>query len=79
MRMLDEDGDRKVDRLTLYLTQAEAEELRDSLEGVLKGPRGNHAHIPSADFQKEVTIVIYDDGQLDEFDERSKRLILEDT
>ena len=80
MRMLDEISDRKLDRVTLYLTRAEAQELRDSLGSILVNPRGNHAHVSSQDYRKELTVCIYDDATLDEhgFNERSKKLIKED-
>jgi hypothetical protein len=80
MRILDEDKDQKVDRVTLYLTQSEAGELRDSLESILENPKDNHAHVSSADYQKEITVVVYDhnDTILQGFGERSKKLILED-
>lgn len=80
MRMLDEVSDRKLDRVTLYLTRAEAQELRDSLGSILANPRGNHAHVSSNDHQKELTVCVYDDATLDGygFNERSKKLIRED-
>ena len=77
MRILDQDNDRKLDRVTLYLTLAEAQELRDSLEAVIQQPRGNHAHIPDSAFDKEITVCIYDEA-LAGFDERSRRLIEHD-
>lgn len=78
--MLDEVSDRKLDRVTLYLTGAAAQELRDSLRSILANPRGNHAHVSSNDYQKERTVCIYDDATLDGhgFNERSKELIKED-
>jgi hypothetical protein len=78
MRLLDEDSNKKLDRVTLYLTRSEAEELRDDLERILANPRGNHAHLSSKDFRKEITICIYDDTMLNDFNERSKKLIKED-
>jgi len=78
MRLLDEDTDKAVDRVTIYLTQSEAEELRDSLLALLKEPRGNHSHVPSGDFQKEITVCIYSEDALSSFNERSQKLILND-
>jgi len=78
MRMLDETRDRSLSRITLLLTQAEAEELRDSLESVLRGGIGQHEHTPSEDFEKEITIALYDDAAIDSFNDRCRRLIKED-
>ena len=79
MRILDQDNDRSVNAVTLYLTKSEAAELRDSLEYILEDPVGRHEHTSSNDYAKEVTVCIYDPDHLTNFDERSKRLILEDS
>ena len=79
MRMLDLDDDKKLNRLILYLTKSEAKELRTSLDYIIEDPKQHHhEHIPSEDYQKEITICIYDEKNLEGFDERSKKLILED-
>jgi hypothetical protein len=79
MRILNRDIEAKVNEITLYLTKSEAEELRDSLIGLLTEKSvGNHRHIASSDYSKEVTVCLYTPGETAGFDERSKRLILED-
>jgi len=78
MRLLDEDRDTKLDRVTIYLTRPEAEELMSDLRMALANPKGHHAHISSEDFQKEITVCIYDNNLLGDFNERSKRLIKDD-
>ncbi|TVL96338.1 MAG: hypothetical protein CV087_23805 [Candidatus Brocadia sp. WS118] len=77
MRILDIDADKRIDRLTLYLTRHEAEELKNDLFQIIENPIQNHLHISSDDYKKELTICIYDEN-LRGFDERSKKLILED-
>lgn len=79
MRILDQENDRSVKMVTLYLTKSEAAELRDSLEHILADPFSRHEHTSSNDYTKEVTVCIYDPDHLAQFDERSKRLILEDS
>jgi hypothetical protein len=79
MRILDEQRDQGVSRSTILLTRAEAGELRDSIEAILKGDEGNHAHIPSEDFQKEITVALYDETNISTFNERCQRLIKEDS
>ena len=41
----------------LWLTLAEAAELRDALDDLVRDPRSDwHAHVSAADYQTEVTI-----------------------
>ena len=78
MRILDEDTDKSVSAVIIYLTQAEAAELRDSLEQILADPVGRHEHVSSSDNAKEITVCLYDVNKLEQFDMRSKKLIQED-
>lgn len=58
MRMLNEDNDKKFDRMTLYLTRIEAEELRDSWEALIVNPKQHHVHISTENYQKELTVCL---------------------
>ncbi len=79
MRILDEETDKPLSKITLFLTRPEAAELRDSLEGILyKGAPERHEHISSNDYLKEVTVCLYDTSSLENFNERSKKLIKDD-
>jgi len=78
MRILDETSDKSLKNLILYLTFNEASELRDSLDELLKKPLNNHAHISNENFQKEITVCIYDIDNLKGFNERSRKLIVND-
>jgi hypothetical protein len=78
MRILNEDNDKPVDQMQLFLTKDEAEEMIDSLKHLLEKPNGNHSHISNEDFQKEITVCIYDENDPDNmkwFDERTTNLI----
>jgi hypothetical protein len=77
MRILDEKRDNSVDRATILLTRSEAQELRDSLDLLLRDGKGQHAHVPDEDFKKEITIAIYTPENLDEFNQRYQKLIKE--
>jgi hypothetical protein len=79
MRILDQESDKSLNRITLYLTLSEASELRDSLISLLAERGKHHEHIPSSDFQKELTVSIYETQSIEAFDERSKRLLMNDT
>ena len=78
MRLLNDDSNKPLNCVTIYLTQSEAEQLRASVVSLLEDPYGNHSHISSSDFQKEVTVCIYSPESISTFDERSQRLILND-
>lgn len=75
MRILDEERDHSVDRATLLLTRIEAQELMDSLQSLLANGKGQHAHVPSEDYQKEMTVAIYDPSRTDGFNLRCQKLI----
>ena len=77
MFILDEETDTSKKSIILYLTKREALELKNSIEDLLKESH-QHSHISSEDYQKEVSICLYNPSDLTEFNDRSKRLILED-
>jgi hypothetical protein len=79
MRIYNADTDKKANKVTLYLTLDEAKEMKGALETLLSdSKKHHHEHIPGANFKKEITICIYKEDNLSSFDERSKRLILND-
>jgi hypothetical protein len=78
MRILDLDSNKSLANIIIYLTNLEAIELRDTLNEILKKPLNNHSHIPSEDFQKELTVCIYDTNNLEGFNKRSIDLIIND-
>ena len=75
MRILDETRDNSVDRATLLLTRSEAQELLDSLQSLLTDGKGQHAHVPSEDYLKEIAIAIYEPGNVEGFNQRCQKLI----
>ena len=75
MRILDEDTDRSITTIVLYLERSEAEELRDSLNLLLEDSSQRHEHVSSEDNRREVTVCIYDPDNLEGLNERSKTLI----
>lgn len=79
MRILNEDTETPVSEVILYLLRDEAMELRDSLEQLLENSK-SHYHVSAEDFQKQITVCLYDPDHLDEFgfNERSLKLIRED-
>lgn len=77
MNIYSEDADALVNAITLYLTKAEASELRDALESLLADPMG-HEHVSNTDYSREITVCRYDVDSLTHFDARSRQIILED-
>jgi len=78
MRFLDEDSDKKIDRASLFLTKEEAEQMYSYLGDLLKNPSDQHFHLSSEDYQKEITICLYDISDLSYLHERAKKLIEKD-
>lgn len=79
MRILDQDEDRALKRVTVYLTLSEASEMRGSLDALLLEQRAErHEHVPSEDYRKEVTLCVYDLEKLEGFSARSRKLITDD-
>jgi hypothetical protein len=60
VRIYDSEGN-EFDSILVALTDAEAAELRDSVEALLKAGDGFHAHVSASDFQTELTIFRADD------------------
>ncbi len=81
MRIYNSDLDKSVKKVILYLTPDEAQEMKDSLEFLINNnEKHQHEHIPDRDsgFKREITVCIYREDNLSSFDERSKKLILND-
>jgi len=77
MRILNEDDDKALKKIILYLTKEEAQELKTSLVDILE-KKHHHSHVSSENSKKEVSLCVYDVNNLAFFDDRSKKLILED-
>lgn len=79
MRILDNDSDKKIENITICLTLAEAQKLKDTLAQILIMPTGNHGHVTDANAEREITLCVYDESNLDSgFHDRIKRLIEKD-
>ena len=78
MRILDDVSNKKLDRITIFLTKEEAGFLQKYLKQIIDNPIQDHAHLSSSDYQKEITICVYDNRSIDKFGLRAKKLILED-
>ncbi|MDX6500663.1 MAG: hypothetical protein QOG23_3923 [Blastocatellia bacterium] len=77
MRILDNETGSALDSVTLYFTLPEAEEVIQTIAQLLATAAEHHAHINDHEYKREITIAIYTNENLVEFDERSRRLIEE--
>ena len=76
MRIQDDDRDVEVRNATLFVTRAEAEEIRESLALLLRLGGVAHDHISTDDFQRELTVCLYEEaGQNSGLNERALRLL----
>lgn len=78
MRILDDESDRKLDNVSIFLTKEEAMQLRGYLNQLLDNSNLQHCHLSSIDYQKEITICLYDEKKLENFNQRSIKLIKDD-
>lgn len=79
MRIFDNENDKPLKSITLFLTEEEATELKDDLERLIKNIGNNeHVHINDLEYVRELTVTLYNPNNLNHFDERSKKVILED-
>lgn len=80
MRILDTVANTALKNIILYLKTEEARELYDSIGALLKeNDFSSHTHVNDISFEHEVTVVLYDEQQFKSLDERSKKLISNDT
>lgn len=77
MRIYNKDSDQSLNTATIYLSISQAKELMDALETLITHSFNSHIHVSSEDYQKEVTVCIYNTDNLGNFNARSKKLILE--
>jgi len=78
MRILDDASDNRINQVSIFLTKQEALQFLGYVEQLLEDPNTHHSHLSSEDYQKEITISLYDLNDLYSFHPRAKKLILED-
>ena len=78
MRILNDNEDKNLNFITIYLTQEEIKEMINYLQNLSKHIGNNHVHMSAIDYKKEITLCKYNPDNLEGLDERSKILIKED-
>jgi hypothetical protein len=56
MKIDDTANHRELQHVGIGLTESEARGLRDTLDTLLGDPGARHEHVPSSDYQRELTI-----------------------
>ncbi len=79
MRILDDKLDKKLDSVTLFLTRNELQQLIGFARQLIEKPSADHHHVSSDDYQKEITICIYDPENPGNFSPRIIKLLRDDT
>lgn len=76
MRIRDNDRDVEVRNATLFVTAADAEAIRETLAMLLESGGNTHDHISTDDFERELTVCLYEEGgENSELNQRSLRLL----
>ena len=81
MRIFHRDSNQIFDDIELFLTLDEVKELAGRLWGLGDDPKGHHFHLVETEGDKiikEITVAIVTDNNLEEFDERSREVLLND-
>jgi hypothetical protein len=77
MYIFDDRAEKKIDKTSLVLTEEELLQLESYLKFFLKKSKDNglHFHLSSDDYQKEITVCIYNPENLNALHDRVQRLI----
>jgi len=79
MQIFDDTSDKKLDNITLFLTKSELQILSGYARQLLEKSSYDHFHLSSEDYQKEVTICVYDPEKTENFHPRIQKLIRENS
>lgn len=76
MRISDDVSDKKLDKITLFLTEEETLQLQYSLKKINESKNKElHFHLTSDDYSKEITFCIYDPENIEFLHPRVQQLI----
>lgn len=79
MYMLDDESNKRIRSLTLLLTKDEIKQLLGYARQLLEDkPSSDHYHLSTEDYQKEITLCLYEPTKIENFQPRIQKLILLD-
>ena len=79
MRIVNLKEKQTLDSLSIFFTKDEARQLISYLEVLIEDSSRQHSHLSSDDYQKEITLWIYDKKNFNELPPKVQKLIQEDT
>ena len=80
MRIFSYEINKSFDEIFIYLAPDEIKELISYLEHLIQHPQNHHIHLSEINLnevKREITFSIYTNDNINEFDERSRKLLLE--
>ena len=75
MKIYDPDSKRILKNVILYLTPEEAADLGSSATDLSEHPEKHHHHVSDDEYKTEITVSVYNDENINSFDEESRRVI----
>jgi hypothetical protein len=78
MWILDEENNKPIREITIFLTVEEATALYCGAQRLVFNPSIHHVHVRDEDKQRQIALAIYRPSRLADLDERSQRLIVAD-
>ena len=79
MYIIDDESDKKISCVTLILTKSEIQQMLGYAKQLLENPlSSDHYHLSSEDYQKEITLCIYDPENIKCFNSRIQNLVRND-
>lgn len=79
MHILDDETDKTLKRITILLTKKEMRQLQGYVRQLLEEkPSSDHHHLSTDDYQKEITLCLYDPNNIEAFQEFIQKIIQQD-
>lgn len=79
MYILDDETNKKLSCITIILSKSEIQQLLGYAKQLLeKSSPSDHYHLSSEDYQKEITLCMYDKENLSDFHPRIQKLVKDD-
>jgi hypothetical protein len=75
VKIYDNQNDRVLKQVTIYLTPDEAHQLADFSKQLAIRPEDQHAHITNLDCSVEVTVAVYTRENMGQFDVKSRSIL----
>lgn len=79
MYILDDESNKKLNCITIILSKSEIKQMLGYAKQLLDNvDASDHYHLSSEDYQKEITLCLYTPENIDSYNPRIQKLIIED-